>query len=127
MNSSPAQVVGMMMQFITELGEAQNAYDKAVHIEVDLHREFITEQAAAWREVQGPNREYREAMVDDATKDRRHQYESAQADTKVAYQRVLSKRQALSALQSAARSVTEEMGFSRTAPNVEGLYTERYG
>lgn len=122
MNASPEQVVGMMLEFIKDLQIAENVFEDKIHEEVRQHRSFIEAYAASYREVKGPNREYRNAVVDDETREERFVYESAVADAKVAYQRLLNKRHSLSALQSAARSVTEEAAFSRTSP----LMDERY-
>lgn len=117
---TPERVVTMMMDFIQDMDEAEkNALAKA-KAEAEQHYVFITAYANAWREVQGPNREYREAIVDDVTKEERMKYEVAKDESKVAFQHIQNVRQKLSALQSASRTVAEEAAFSRTGPNLEG-------
>lgn len=127
----PEQIVELMMDFINEMDEAEKSAMLAANAEAREHRTFIEAYADAYRSVSGPNREYRQALVDDVTKDIRFNYESAKDASKLAFQHIQNVRQKLSALQSAARTVTEEAAFSRTGPNLESEvrsgYTERYG
>lgn len=109
----------MMLDFIEEMDTAEKDAHEKSRCEVDTHYVFITAYANAWRKVVGPNREHREALVDDMTKDERAAYEKAKDDSKLAFQHIQNVRQKLSALQSASRTVAEEAAFSRTGPNLE--------
>lgn len=121
MNITPAQMVAMMLDASAKIDEAQKELERALHVEVTQHRVFIRAKAGAWREVKGPNREYREAMVDDITQNERYDYENAVADSKAAQEAVRNERQKLSALQSAANSVKEEAALARVGPDLTGF------
>ena len=117
--TTPDGIVSMMLDFIRDMDEAEVKARDAYKMERDYQRDYTEAYAAAWRKVEGPNREYREAIVDDEVRGIRYELDRAKAESKLAHQRQLNVRQALSALQSAARTVGEEAAFSRTGPNLE--------
>lgn len=122
----PAQIVDAMLAHITELDACEKDLEVALtteyHTKVNLQRAT----AIAYRTIEGSNREYRKAMVDEAVIKEWEKAEEATVEAKLAYQRMLNKRQALSALQSAARSVTEEAALARVGP-ADLVNQERYG
>lgn len=116
MDISPAEMVRSTLQAINDLDEAQARLEDALHLEVRCNGELIRALAKAWKSVQGPNREYRQALVEDQCVIQITEYESAKADSKMLMEKVRNKRQTLSAYQSAMNSIKEEAGHSRFGP-----------
>lgn len=113
---TPTELVEMMLTASNDIDTCQKALEKALHAEARAHRHLIRAEARAWREVQGPNREHRQAMVNEQVQEERYTYEVCVAESKVALEGVRNERQKLSALQSAANSIKEEAALARTGP-----------
>lgn len=114
---TPTELVEMMLQASNDIDAQQKLLEAALHAEAKAHRHLIVAEASAWREVKGPNREYRTAMVNERVQAERYTYEVAVAESKVALEGVRNERQKLSALQSAANSIKEEAALARTGPD----------
>lgn len=116
---TPPEVISRIFLHITKLETAMSELSRALRKEPDIHQKLIRAEAQAWRTVEGRSREEREAYVDDQCAEQIRDYEIAQAHSKLMLKEVESLRQALSALQSAAKSVEAEAMHYRTAP-IEG-------
>lgn len=115
---TPGDIVAMMFTHITEQDAINRELEASLHNEADLHRKRIQAEADAWRTVRGRNREEREAYVKEMCAEQIFQHEVAQATSKSLLKAADAKRQALSALQSAAKTVEAEATFSRVGPNI---------
>ena len=116
----------MMLTYIGDLDVRQKQLENALHAEADARRTYTKARAVAWKEVKGPNREVREAIVDDETCDERHNLDMAVGEAKAAMEAVRNARQSLSGVQSVSNSVKEEAQFTRTAPLDEAVMQEAY-
>ena len=110
-------MVESTLQAIEDLDEAQANLERALHEEVRFSGELVKARAKAYKNVTGPNREYREAMVDEACLLQATAYEAAKADSKIFMEKVRNKRQTLSAYQSAMNSIKEEAAHGRMGPS----------
>lgn len=118
---TPAELVKMMLDQFERIDNAQKRLEVALKMEAGFNNILIKARANAWREVQGPNREYREALVDEASAEQLVQYQDAQNEARVSLEAVRNERQKLSALQSAANSIREEAALARVGPDMTGV------
>lgn len=121
MDFSPAQMVSMILDYIRDLELAQNALEEALHDEARAERDYRKARAAAWRNADGRSAGERDDIVNSITAEDRLRRDAATADAKTQMERVRSKRQSLSALQSAANSIKEESAHSRVGPDMTGM------
>lgn len=118
MDYSPQQVVAGIFDAIEAMDNAQNELEEQLNLEVDSLELRIKAEAAAWRKVEGSNREQREAFVKETCVAEIIAHERAKAKAKALMEKVRGKRQALSSYQTASKSVDEESQHSRMGPDM---------
>lgn len=121
MNFTPDQMVASILHYSAELDGAEREYEIALHHEANTKEVVRVALAIAWSEVEGPNREYREALVEADASDLLRHEDLAVGHTKWCFEKIRNKRQQLSAIQTSANSVKEVSQYERVGPEVSEL------
>ena len=120
---TPSQLVGLVMEYIGELDEAH------AHLSISVEREALAEQkyrqhkAEVWEEIltkYSDNRiynvDFKTAQVNKRTADLRYERDLAAGEVKGRMEQIRSARQKVSAMQTVANAIKEEMGFAQMGP-----------
>lgn len=112
-------LVSRMFEASENLDIAQRHLEETSRGEAIAKAHLRSELPAAWTAAQGRSREERQAQVEAALVDSFAAAEGATGAAKAALENVRNCRQKLSALQSVASSLKEEIAFSRTGPDLD--------
>lgn len=120
---TPSQMVALVLEYIGELDEAHALLDVDVEAEAHYEHLYRKEKAEAWAKVlqQYPdtrthNVDFKTSQVNALTADRRKERDLAAGRVKGRMEAIRSARQKVSALQTVANAIKEEMGFARVGP-----------
>lgn len=115
---TPADLSGELIRLSRLLDEALRALRDRGRLLAERERDYRVERAKAWHTVTDGTAKQREDDVNAATANLRYARDVADHDRQAAQEAVRNYRQQISALQTIANALKEEVAMARTGPEV---------